>query len=320
MSLLDSRLFVQFGLRYVDTQRDEDRRGTVYNRFSATENDRRLLDNYYRVYHEYPLTHSFGLVYHLTKDKAWTAYFNNNASFYPNYSTEYPEGPKLKSQTGTQYEGGIKFFDVLNNRFHATLSYFDITQRNVPQNGVVNYIDEDGTPRERWGQITIKGLRSRGFETGFSANLLDGWQLQGGYAYTHCINLDPQVNPNTGEKYSRNHYWTPEHSVSMLNTYKFTNGPLKGLTLSLGLQWRDTMLAQYIPYTNEIRKESMYSVPSYLNINAHAAYGFKIRKTWMAVRLKVSNATDEFNALASYNIRVQWARPRNATMEFEAKF
>ncbi len=321
MSLLDNRMFVQFGLRYVDARRGEDRRGTVYNRFSSSLNDRRLLDKYYVEYHEYPLTHSFGLVYHLTKDRAWTAYFNNNASFYPNYRTEYPEGPKLKSQTGTQYEAGLKFFDVKNNRFHATLSYFDITQRNVPQNGLVYWMNEDGVPDARWGTLTIEGLHSTGFELSFNASPLPGWQVLGGYAFTRCINLDPQVNPNTNEKLDRHHYWTPRHSVSMLNTYKFNNGPLRGLSFSLGLQWRDTMIAQYVPYTNEIRREEPFRVPSYLNINAHAAYGFKIgKKLWMVARLKVSNATDEYNALASYNIRVQWARPRNTTFELETRF
>jgi outer membrane receptor protein involved in Fe transport len=321
MSLLDGRAFVQFGLRYLNAKRTEDRRGLVYNRFSAAENDRRLTDKYYRVYNEDPLTHSFGLVYHLTKNKQWTAYFNNNASFYPNYSTEYPEGPKLKSMTGTQYEAGVKFFDVKNNRFHATLSYFNITQRNVPQAGQVTYTDESGVVRDRWGTITIKGLNAQGAELGLNAMPLPGWQVVGGYAFIRSINLDPQMNPNTGERFDRHHYRTPRHSVSMRNTYKFTNGPVRGLTLGLGLQWRDTMLAQYIPYTNEIRAEPPYRVPSYLNIDADVAYGFKLgKKLFCVARLKVSNATGEYNALASYNIRVNWARPRNAVVELEMRF
>ncbi|MDR2675720.1 MAG: TonB-dependent receptor plug domain-containing protein [Opitutaceae bacterium] len=318
MSLLKDRMFLQFGLRYVDIKRIENRRGLVYNRFSTAENDRRITDKRYDVYYEHPLTHSLGWVWHLTENRAWTLYFNNNASFQPNYRTEYPEGPRLKSMTGTQYEGGVKY--VYRNRFHATLSYFDILQENVPQNGLISYIDEDGVPQDRWGTTTIAGLHSKGFELTFNANPTRSWQLLGGYAYTHCINMEPAIDINTRKPLTKRHYRTPLHAVSILNTYKFNSGPVKGLEFTFGVQWRDTMLSQYIPYTTEIREEPAYKVPSFLNINLGAAYRFRIGKVRMTARINVSNATDEFNALASYNVRVQWAAPRATTIALDTSF
>ena len=314
MSLLDNRVYLQFGLRYVDMKRVDNRRGLIYNKFASTD----LTGVSYDVFREHPLTHSAGFVYHIKKNKAWTFYLNNNASFVPNYRSEYPNGPRLKSMTGNQYEAGIKY--VYRDKLHTTLSFFDIKQKNVPGTGMVSYIDEDGTPRREERSITLEGLHSRGFEVNFNANIVRGWQIIGGYAYTHCINMEDLSDDYSGMKYEKRHYRTPMHAVSALTSYKFGHGPLKGLQFTFGIQWRDSMLSQYIMPDNQVRYEPKYVVPAYFNVNVGTAYAFKIKKMRFMLRLNVSNATDEMNALASYNVRVQWAAPRTTTFALEMGF
>ncbi len=315
MSLLDDRVFVQFGLRYVDIRRSDNRRGTIFNKFANSDFDAGSV--YLDVFKEHPLTHSAGLVWHLKKNKAWTLYANNNASFVPNYRLEYPNGPRLKSMTGNQYEGGVKY--VYRDKFHATLSYFDIVQRNVPGLKMVEYVDSNGVPQREQRNVTLDGLHSNGIELNFNTNI-GGWQVLGGYAYTDCINMEVQTDDYSGLTYDKRHYRTPRHAFSALTTYKIRHGVAKGLQFTLGFQWRDSMLAQYVMPDTQIRYEPKFTVPSFLNINADVAYAFKVGKLRITAQLSIRNVTDEMNALASYNVRVSWATPRSVNFGLSVSF
>jgi outer membrane receptor for ferric coprogen and ferric-rhodotorulic acid len=220
--------------------------------------------------------------------------------------------------TGTQYEGGVKY--VYRDKFQATVSYFDIVQKNVLGKKMIEYIDVNGVPRREERDTTLKGLHSKGAEINFNTNISGGWQLMGGYAYTDCLNMEDREDAASQRKYEKRHYRTPRHAISVVTTYKVRNGAAKGLQFTLGVQWRDKMLAQYVMPDTQTRYEPEYIVPPFLNINAGMAYAFKIGKMRFTARLNISNVTDEMNALASYNVRVQWASPRTATFALDTSF
>lgn len=301
MSVWNERVFIQAGIRYLDTRRDT----TNYHIGSTTD------ARYNIPIHEYPLTHSFGLVYHVTKNRSVTLYFNNNSTFLPNYMREYPGGPDLPPIEGTQYEGGVKL--VYKDKINALFCYFDILQKNVPERYAGTYLDATGAPiPEGYMWRTIKGLHSKGAEFSFNANLTASWSVFGGYAYTDCTNQD------TGKR----HYRVPLHSLALFSSYGFKTGPVKGLSFNAGLRWYDTSMAQYLEASpaDYVRYEPEWKVPRFLSIDVGASYSFRIGKLRMSAKVKVSNLADEINYVTTYNTRASVAAPRTITVALATRF
>ncbi len=115
ISIFEERFFIQAGFKYIDNRRDN-----VDYRPGRTP----------QHLEEESTTHSLGLVYHLTRGKAWTLYLNNNTTYSPNFRPN-PDGSMLKSREGDQYEGGIKY--VYNEKFSAMFSVYSILIKNEPQ-------------------------------------------------------------------------------------------------------------------------------------------------------------------------------------------
>ncbi|OAM87015.1 TonB-dependent receptor plug domain-containing protein [Termitidicoccus mucosus] len=266
-SVLDERLFFQAGFRYVETERELANYRTGA-RSSGSEGS---------------TTHSLGFVYHLTADKQWSVYANNNTTYVPNFTVN-PDGSQLDSMTGDQYEGGLKFSH--GDRFNVLLCYFDIRQSNVPA----------PDPNRDDYQTTIDGLHSKGLEVNFNWNPSGEWSVFGGYAYTHSINTQ------TGER----HYRSPLHAVSMFGRYSIRRGVLKGLSFNAGAIWRSYTL----PQMATTRPEPIWDVPEYIRFDAGIGYKFNVGGMSWQVTAKVKNIDDRINYLATYNVRVQVDDPR----------
>jgi iron complex outermembrane receptor protein len=152
----------------------------------------------------------------------------------------------FEPQRGTQYEIGAKA--DLTSRLSATLALFDLTRSNV--------LTED--PDNPNFDIQTGEQRSRGVEFFVSGEVLPGWNITGGYAYTDArITRD-----NTFEVGNRLNN-APEHSLSLWSTYQITTGDLSGLGVGLGLF-----------YTGERQGDlaNTFSLPSYLRTDASIFY------------------------------------------------
>ena len=312
MSLLDERLFVQFGLRYSNMRRHMDDRGICTDLFAASPAWSRAEDE---IFTDYPLTHSAGLVYHLTKTKSWTVYANNNATFVPNYRLEYSSGPPLKPMTGNQLEVGFKY--VYKNLLQLTACYYDIKQRNVPTQIPVDFEDpETGVIRSEIGYTTIDDLHSKGCELQLNLNISNRWRLMLSYSYTDCTHKDPQYAAlNGGES---RHERVPLHGASALTSYR--SRVIKGLQYTLGVQWRDTMLARYTRPDVDIRYQPSWTAPRFLDLMASAVYDFKIGRQAFKFRVNVRNLTNEMNSQDVFNVRTMYRATRSTTFALESTF
>jgi iron complex outermembrane recepter protein len=125
-------------------------------------------------------------------------------------------GDFLVPETGSQYEVGLKA-NLLNNRLTTTLAYYNLERRNVR-------VDLGGNV------LQVGGQRSRGVEIDLAGEILPGWNIIAGYAYT-----DAQITDDRRFKVGNRLINTPQHSFSIWTTYELQKGSLKGLGAGIGL-------------------------------------------------------------------------------------
>jgi outer membrane receptor protein involved in Fe transport len=127
-------------------------------------------------------------------------------------------GAFLVPERGTQYEVGIKA--DLTSRLSTTLAFYDLTRTNVTTTD----------PENPDFSVQSGKQRSRGIELDISGEILPGWNIIAGYAYTDARIVEDNDIP-TGNRL----YGAPEHAVNLWTTYRIQSGAAKGLGFGLGL-------------------------------------------------------------------------------------
>jgi iron complex outermembrane recepter protein len=144
-------------------------------------------------------------------------YASYSRSFTPTSGRAF-NGEQFKPGRGTQYEVGVKA--DLNNRLSASLAFYDLTRSNV--------ITAD--PDNPTFSIQTGEQNSRGVELNVSGEILPGWNIIAGYAYT-----DAQITEDNSFQPGNRLNNTPENSFSLWTTYELQQGSLRGLGFGLGL-------------------------------------------------------------------------------------
>lgn len=207
ISAFGERAFLQLGLRRTETDRAN------LNRVTGTFPNRRLNPAAAKVIAAASsTTHSFGAVWHLKADKAWTVYANANSSFLPEFRTQ-PDGSGLDPEEGTQREAGVKF-SLRGGRLQGLVCAFDIRQRNVTEADPAN----PGYFRQ------VQGLRSTGLELNLNLRLTDRWLAFGSYTYVDARET------RTGFAQPRQ----AQDQFTLFNRYTLDAGRLRGAFASLG--------------------------------------------------------------------------------------
>ena len=122
-------------------------------------------------------------------------------------------------QRGTGFEVGVKT-DIIPDRLFSTLAFYDTTLSNVPT----------ADPDNPGFVIQTGEARSRGIELDIQGEILPGWNIFAGYAYTDAevteSNQIPEGNrlPNV-----------PEHNFNLWKTYTLQEGDLAGLGFGAGV-------------------------------------------------------------------------------------
>jgi outer membrane receptor protein involved in Fe transport len=264
-SLADERVFVMAGFRYQDFERRTInwRQGT----FPAAV----LLTSAPTVrVHDSQTTSSFGAVWHILPGRQLSLYANQNNTFEAQFRTQ-PDGSGLDPTTGEQTEVGLRF-NLLDGRVSGLVSWFDILQDGVVLNDPV-----------RVGYfIQVNGQRSTGLELSLNARVTDRWYVIGGYS-----NTDARDDRSGAPQFLQ-----PKHRFTMFNRYRFSDGRLKGLTLSLGSIYTGERPLQ--PTT--VRGSPNWGpLPDYWKLDAIASYRFKVgaRRASYDLTFKVNNVLDE---------------------------
>lgn len=150
-------------------------------------------------------------------------------SLYASYSRSFNPGSArtaggniIEPETGKGYEVGIKA-ELLDRRLAATLAYFDITKQNVAVTD----------PNNSLFSIASGEQQSRGLELDISGQILPGWNIIAGYAYT-----DAEVTADPNRDLVGNRLFNaPKHSASLWTTYQIQSGELQGLGFGVGFNY-----------------------------------------------------------------------------------
>ncbi|MBD2561568.1 MULTISPECIES: TonB-dependent siderophore receptor [Nostoc] len=200
-------------------------------------------------------------------------------SLYASYSRSFNQavdlfGPALpEPERGTQYEIGVKA--DLTDRLATTLAFYDLTRTNLSTTD----------PNNPQRTIQVGEQRSRGIEFDISGEILPGWNIIAGYAYTDAEITRDNTLP-VGNQLNN----VPRHALNLWTTYEIQSGSLKGLGFGLGAFYYGDRQAN-LANTAEL--------PSY--VRTDAAIYYKRDNYRAAINIKNLFDTDYFVSAQNIN-------------------
>ncbi|MFC3913578.1 TonB-dependent siderophore receptor [Pseudaeromonas sharmana] len=253
----------------------------------------------------YASWHSEGSSYGTTKDSAatgeWVPYtgivydLTDNLSTYASYTTIFAPQAKfdinrdrLGPIDGASYEAGLKgeFYD---GQLNTSLALFESKQNNVaeaagtiPGSTETYYVERDG-------------IRSRGYELEVSGQVLEDWQLAGGYTRLRIEDADGKTT-NT---------YTPKQVFKLSTSYQ-----LQQWRLGASLNWQDDIYR--LNGAGTYTRQSSYAL-----LDLMARYEFN--RQWYAA-LNAYNVTDEKYLTSLYWDQGYYGAPRSFNLSTGWKF
>lgn len=170
-------------------------------------------------------------------------------------------GDPFQPERGQQYEIGIKA--DISDQITATLALYSLERTNV--------VAQSG---DRRSQFQVGTQRSRGIELDLVGEILPGWQIITGYAYTDArVVEDDRIE--VGNRLAN----VPEHAVNLWTSYEIQSGALQGLGFGIGFFYQSD---------REVAAENLFRLPSFLRTDAAIFY----RRDQLQVSLNVQNLFD----------------------------
>ncbi|MEH2179897.1 TonB-dependent siderophore receptor [Nostoc sp.] len=206
-------------------------------------------------------------------------------SLYASYSKSFLQ-ESLFSQSqpeperGTQYEVGIKA--DLNSRLSATLAFYDLTRTNLPTQD----------PNNPLLSILVGEQRSRGIEFDVTGEILPGWNMIAGYAYT-----DAEITKDNTFTVGNQLNNVPKNAINLWTTYEIQQGNYKGLGFGLGF---------YFAGDRQGDLANTFQLPSYFRTDA--AIFYKLQGLRVGLNFKNLFNIDYFESAGSRN-RVFYGDP-----------
>ncbi|WP_322727959.1 TonB-dependent siderophore receptor [Nostoc sp. ChiQUE01b] len=188
-----------------------------------------------------------GIVYQPIKPIS--LYASYSRSFTPNSGTAF-DGSVFQPERGTQYEVGVKA--DLNERISATLAFYDLTRSNIATD------DPDPDPAHLGFSILTGEQRSRGVEFSIGGEILPGWNIIAGYAYTDA-QITEDNTPNVGNLLAN----VPKNAFNLWTSYEIQRGSLQGFGVGVGL---------FFVGERQADLENSFQIPSYLRTDAAIFY------------------------------------------------
>ncbi|MBD6618561.1 TonB-dependent receptor [Komarekiella sp. 'clone 1'] len=221
----------------------------------------------------------FGIVYQPIP--AISLYASYTSSFTPPNGTFFFDvDSTLEPERGTQYEVGVKA--DLSDRLSATLAFYDLTRTNV-------LVDD---PDNQGFQIQVGEQNSQGIELNLTGEILPGWNIYAGYAYT-----DARIAEDTTFTVGNRLPNTADHSFNLWTTYEIQQGELQGLGAGIGLFFVGDRAGDL---------DNSYDVPSY--VRTDAAIFYNQDKFRVALNFKNLFDVDYFESALDSN-RVYYGQP-----------
>lgn len=185
-------------------------------------------------------------------------YASYTRSFFPLSGTTF-EGDLFQPERATQYEVGVK--TDLNDQLSATLALYDLTRSNVLTNDPDNpdFSIQTGEQRSQGVELTVQG------------EILPGWNIIAGYAYT-----DARITQDNAFPVGNRLDLVPENAFNLWTTYEIQSGDLRGLGFGVGF---------FAVSDRQGDLDNSFQLPSYLRTDAAIFY----RRDRFRVALNVKN-------------------------------
>ncbi|MBF8730177.1 TonB-dependent receptor [Pseudomonas guariconensis] len=206
------------------------------------------------------VTPRLGLMYDLTDTVA--VYANTAHSFKPN-SGASRQGQGFDPEKGKSYEVGVKW-EALDRQLSVDAAIYHIVKENVLAN---DPLDPTGIYKVAAGEV-----RSRGLDITVAGNLTPEWRMIGGYAY-----VDAEVTQDTSLPTGTRLANIPRNSFSLLNTYEFQDGGLKGLGLGMGVKYVDDRAGQTAAQTYTMEQYTVVDLLSFYQVNEHVRLNLDLK-------------------------------------------
>ncbi|HEY4251965.1 MAG TPA: TonB-dependent siderophore receptor [Roseomonas sp.] len=158
----------------------------------------------------------FGALYRVRDNVALFASWSR--SFIPQLGGSF-DGTAFNPETGQQYEAGVRV-DLIPDRLSVTLAAFNIRRQNVLVSDPVN----------AGFSIQTGEQRSRGVELDIAGEILPGWRIYAGAAYTDAV-ITEDSSIRSGTRLPGVPLW----SGNVWTTYEIQDGKARGLTLGGGV-------------------------------------------------------------------------------------
>ena len=145
-------------------------------------------------------------------------YASYTRSFTPVSGSDINDEP-FEPQRGTGFEIGVKS-EIIKNKLSSTLALYDTTLTNITT--------ED--PNNSDFEIQTGEQNSQGIELNVTGEILPGWNIFAGYAYTDATVSEDNVIP-VGNRINN----VPENNFSLWTTYTLQQGSVAGLGFGAGV-------------------------------------------------------------------------------------
>jgi iron complex outermembrane recepter protein len=223
----------------------------------------------------------FGIVYQPIPPIS--LYASYTSSFTPPNGTFFFDvDASLEPERGTQYEVGVKA--DLSDRLSATLAFYDLTRTNV--------LVDDPDPNRQGFKIQVGEQNSQGIELSLTGEILPGWNIYAGYAYT-----DARITEDTTFTVGNRLPNSANHSFNLWTAYEIQQGELQGLGAGIGLFFVGDRAGDL---------DNSYDVPSY--VRTDAAIFYNQDKFRVALNFKNLFDVDYFESALNSN-RVYYGQP-----------
>ncbi|QYM78611.1 TonB-dependent receptor [Horticoccus luteus] len=283
----DGRFKTLIGFRYDDMYNSNDTLG-------ASGNTDNMIITTSAADHAKVWSKSIGAIYALTPTLNLTA--NYGTSLWPNVNRFDINLNLMPPTEGESYEFGLKALTP-DNRYSASFTYFDLTQKNSALSVAAPLLIAQfgsSTP----ARAVAGAMESKGYELEFTANPTPAWTLRAGVGFA-----DPKITtdlPQFGYPGGKTMPGVTKYTGTFFTRYNFTTGPVRGLFVGGGFNYRSENYAGYVDTNNDNIAEQQVTFPGYTTFDFLAGYSFRLaRHSRLTLRINLRNAFDKSYIVAT---------------------
>ncbi|TWB39628.1 TonB-dependent siderophore receptor [Nitrospirillum pindoramense] len=242
------------------------------------------------------VTPNAGLVYEV--NPAVALYTSVTKVFEPQSYTD-ASGKVLKPLQGLQYEVGTKV-DLFEGRLHSSVALFHVDEENRAQ--------ADTRYPNQSIYLAQGKARSQGVELDLTGEVLPGWTVTAGYAYTFAENLDSSVTDSSAFSAI-----APKHSFKLWTNYRLPESLDRRWTIGGGATVQSAMSNTFPTLGNAVLTQGGYAV-------FDARVGFDVTEK-VSIAANVKNLFDRtyYQRIGTPQSGNIYGEPRSVLVTLQAK-